>query len=325
MGWGFTMVTKMCPWLTSLLAVLYLSWSVGAQSETESKFVLADIVAFLPGQFDNEPQIFLQDAFGAGDDGSHRRMYFVAEAVGKATAQSADFLISYRYGDRAAPLAASEVWSFDLSADVTGVRMRRYPATPSTKTAVEPDIAAMKANDPLPCELVWFQGQGSLFAEPARTDCENEAYDIILGEEGLWIRTRGTVTGKLSEPREDGVYTKLFRAREMECFVNVLNKGAPRDAGLEGRTLINPIMLHDRGDSFAFSTDEEAARQFTLKVRRSMWPSRSGRNFVPMLILYLYEGDVSANIVAGSAWASADSGRVAFDAQGVGARCKNAD
>ena len=41
------------------------------QSVTEARFVLRDVKRHLPGSYDNEPQIFVESAFGAGEDGNH--------------------------------------------------------------------------------------------------------------------------------------------------------------------------------------------------------------------------------------------------------------
>lgn len=290
--------------------------TANAQSPTESVFVLADIVAQLPGKFDNEPQIFLEQSFGTGHSGPHRRTKLEARLVGAAEKQSADFLVYLEEN------TLVERWRFSVDADLRGVRMRRFAI--DDVPLWHSDLTQMPDGAPILCDHVWFEGQGSTYAEPIGEGCDTEAYNFLLSEEGLWVLNNSTTGGRLAPVQTDRIHTKLFRARRMECFVNILHMGQPADAGLEGRTLINPILLHDRGDTYEFQTAEEKPRKFILKLRRSMWPSRSGRNFVPMLILYLYKDRVADDAIAGSAWAAASSDRVAFDAGGIGARCKNA-
>lgn len=290
--------------------------AVTAQSETEAIFVLSDIVSQLSGTFDNEPQIFLEQAFDDGQGQLHTRAKLQAKLLDRTDNRTAEFLVYLE------EIELVEIWRFSVSAKLRGVRMLRF--------AID-DIEAWGAatvdvpeNEPIPCEHVWFQGQGNVYGQSVAEMCDEEAYEFILSEDGLWILNRTNDDGRLAPVEPRSIHTKFFRATRMECFVNILHAGQPSDAGLDGRTLINPIYLHDRGDTFEFETKEPSSRKFILKLRRSMWPSRSGRNFVPMLIIYLYQDRIAQDMIAGSAWASANSDRVAFDAGGIGARCKNA-
>lgn len=299
-----------------ICACVAFNTTANAQSQTEAMFVLSDIVAQLQGRFDNEPQIFLEQSFGASQNELHARIKLQAKLLRHTQKQSADILV---YLEEAARV---ELWRFMVDADLRGVRMQRFAIDDISIWQVEGAIVSEEA--PIPCEHVWFQGQGSVYGKPAGEACDAEAYEFVLSPDGLWVLNTGLSDGRLAPAQPGKIHFKLFRAKSMECFVNILHAGQPSDAGIEGRTLINPIYMHDRGDTYEFETTEPTPRKFILKLRRSMWPSRSGRNFVPMLILYLYRDRIAQDAIAGSAWASANSDRVAFDAGGIGARCKDA-
>lgn len=306
-----------------------LVWSASnittAQSLTEARFVLRDIQSWLPGIYDTEPQIFLETAFGAGEDGPHSRNFLRIQPTESAEADIVAFLTEWHGGGKTAPILRREIWSFRVDEETRGVRMLRYPMLASVGTELKTDKGPVNnsaESTPYPCVLTWFQGQGDVYASSLGDQCQNGGYSVTLGEEGLWILNHGELAAPLVGIRKDQIHTKFFRASEMECFVNIVHQGQPTSVGLDGRTLLNPVFLHDRGDEFVFETTESSPRKFVLKLRKSMWPSRSGRNFVPMLMLWLYRDQVSAETVEGSAWAAADSKRVAFDARGVGARCK---
>lgn len=290
-----------------------------AQSTTEARFVLKDIQSWLPGIYDSEPQVFLEQAFGLQEDGPHQRMFVTISATGISTNTTAAFMTEWHLGDKHAPIIRQERWSFEVSEAARAVVMRRYLLGAEGDLTAESETSGTL----LPCSLVWLQGQSNLFAKAASSECSGPQHEFLLDQDSLWVLNLGANEHPLVRPRRDGIHTKLFRANMMECFVNILHDGQPYNAGLEGRTLINPIQMHDRGDTYSFETKEETPRQFVLMLRKAMWPSRSGRNFAPMLMLWLYRDQISPETLEGSAWAAAESTRVAFDARGVGARCKS--
>ncbi len=318
---------KLFKYLTGLLpALLLMTPPVWSQSKTEAIFVLQDIRGWFPGIYDTEPQIFLENAFGAGEGGPHERMYLKVSSTEQTSLGQAVFLTEWHDGAKAAPVKRRELWAFSVDENLRGVTMKRFPVSPRGDFSVG-SVADILVNseigEALPCPVLWFRGQSAVHAEPIDLACDGSLHELTLGEEGLWLLNKATIAaGSLVSGRTDRIHTKFFRAREMECFINIVHEGKPTSVGMDGRTLINPVYLHDRGDSFSFQTNESAPRKYVLMLRKAMWPSRSGRNFVPMLMLWLYRDQISVDTIEGSAWASADSGRVAFDARGVGARCK---
>lgn len=310
----------------SLLFAMMFSVPALAQSATEAMFVLKDIQAQLPGIYDSEPQIFLENAFGASEDGLHERVFLQARSADGSDLGEAVFLMEWHHGGEASPIGHRELWSFNVDKIRGGVRMNRYRVSASGEfddSSVNDILVHSSIGVPEPCPALWLRGQSDVYAVPMEQSCPDTGYHMMLGPEGLWmLNVMTAASGSGPAYRRDGIHTKLFRATRMECFVNIVHEGLPTNAGLDGRTLINPVYLHDRGDSFTFQTTEENPRTFVLMLRKAMWPSRSGRNFVPMLMLWLYRDRISPETIEGSAWAAADSSRVAFDARGVGARCK---
>lgn len=292
---------------------------VAAQSITEAQFVLKDIQSWLPGTYDSEPQVFLEQAFGVQADGAHQRLFVTIRETPASTDGAVAFTTEWRSGDKRAPVIRRERWVFVVSEMARAVIMRRHDLGTGGGLSVESE----DSGTPIPCSFAWLQGQSNLFAKAVGAECSGLQYELLLDQDSFWILNLGATENPLVRPRNDGIHTKLYRTKLMECFVNILHEGQPFNAGLEGRTLINPIQMHDRGDTYSFETHEENPRKFVLMLRKAMWPSRSGRNFAPMLMLWLYRDKISPETLEGSAWAAADSTRVAFDARGVGARCKS--
>jgi hypothetical protein len=92
----------------------------------------------------------------------------------------------------------------------------------------------------------------------------------------------------------------------------------------DGATTISPFTVHDGGGQYFFETTEAKPRQIEVFLLRSMWTSRSGNNFVPLLRMVVYEnGQRGEEDALAGGWSTADSGRIAWFARGIGmARCK---
>jgi len=141
----------------------------------------------------------------------------------------------------------------------------------------------------------------------------------VLNEEELWIHDNGYYEdGSMIAGRPDKTHLRLYKVREHECFIALTtDQGEPQ--------VINGFTMHDRGDQFAFMTEDTEPRAMYLDFMRSLWPSRSGRNFVDLARLTLYEGepdDDEEDIVVGNAWAEPASDRVGFGGVMGSARCK---
>ena len=128
--------------------------------------------------------------------------------------------------------------------------------------------------------------------------------------------TRNAQTNRFTRGRADEVPLRLKKVRWFECFISIIHGGG------ETRTSINPFTMHDGGDVYTLATEEPEPRKIDGLLRRSMWTSRSGRNFVPLLQIWVYENGDREHPLA-SSWSDADSGRVGWDARGIGGdRCK---
>lgn len=285
-----------------------------AQSETEAKFVMQDIQSWLPGQFDNDPQTYLEKAFGTSDDGPHYRAFVTVEALPDDLGEGAFYLLQYRVGGRYQAVGKQHVWQF--LAVGAHVVMKQFDIASDTAVKDYSDIGTAT------CEVRWMRGQSEVYAVGKQGDCATSALtppEIRLSDEGMWIMNMSDATA-----RTDGIPFKYSKARDLECFVYAMHDKTDLKEGQADRTVLNPIYLHDRGDIYTFETKEKEPRAFTLHLRRSLWASRSGRNFVPLLSLTLYSGDDLDGTIAGNAWADGNSTRVGFDAGGrVGARCKH--
>ncbi len=275
----------------ALLFVAVLS-SAGAfaQSVTEARFVLSDIRAWLPGAYDNAAQIFVESAFGAGDEGNHDWLHIEVETVVDSDLGDAVYRVTTT--DRGHPGEDSKIRLLVFSVDEANraVRMSRLDRS---GTPLETD------------DVLGRRGADHVYGTLPR-GVDGRA-DYRLTSEELWYD---------NGQRNDEVPLRLTKVRYYECFALVHHRDD------SGTTLRNPFRLHDGDGVYTFVTEEAEPRTIEVLLRRSMWTSRSGKNFVPLLQLYVYENGDRDEPFA-NAWSTADSGRVGFAARGsLSARCK---
>ena len=261
-----------------------------AQSVTEARFVLNDIRAWLPGEYDNAAQIFVESAFGAGDEGNHDWLHIEVETVVDSDLGDAVFRVTT--SDRGDPgkEAKARLVAFSIDEASRAVRMTR----------LDRSGAPLESDD-----VLWRRGADHVYGTLPR-GADGRA-DFRLTADELWYD---------NGQRSDEVPLRFTKVRYYECFALVHHRDG------SGTTLRNPFRLHDGDGVYAFTTDEADPRTIEILLRRSLWTSRSGKNFVPLLQLYVYENGDRDEPFA-NAWSTADSGRVGFAARGaLSARCK---
>lgn len=127
--------------------------------------------------------------------------------------------------------------------------------------------------------------------------------------------TKSAETGELLMGRADEIPLSFKKVIDYECYVVVMHESD------DGMTIINPFFIDDGGGQFFFETKESPPRQMEVYLRRSLHPSSSGENFLPMIHMYLYPDGTKDRIA--SSWAHEDSGIVGFASPKVAnAGCK---
>jgi len=127
--------------------------------------------------------------------------------------------------------------------------------------------------------------------------------------------TKSADTGELLMGRADEIPLSFKKVIDYECYVVVMHESD------DGMTIINPFFIDDGGGQFFFETKESPPRQMEVYLRRSLHPSSSGENFLPMIHMYLYPDGTKDRIA--SSWAHEDSGIVGFASPKVAnAGCK---
>jgi hypothetical protein len=313
--------------LSFLFMAVVVASPAFAQSNTEAKFVLQDIQNWLPATYDNVSQLLLETAFGPGAEGNHPWLHLEIEAAADTGLGDAVYLVTSQ--DRAAAEQAPtlKLLAFSVDKPMRAVRMEVYNL-PAGTVANGDSGAAMAAAAVITdesCPVYWRQGPGHVYGAMqgrwCRTENSNPAVlrrsDISLtqNEFVMYHASKDAGSGELLDGRQDEVPLRFKKAVSYECFIFI------RHQHDKGMTLIDPFTLNDGGGQFFFETDESTPRKIEVNLRRSMWPSKSGKNFYPNIQMSVYQdGDKEEPIAI--AWAPEDGGRVGWRSPYGGGQCK---
>lgn len=272
-----------------------------SQAPAEGRLDLREIAERLPGDYDNEPQRFFLEGMKRGDAAPARRHLTIRDGGATAAAPGAvaEVLLNIedRDGDERAPVARRAEWALSVDPATNLVRMQVRGRDGSAGN----------------CTVSWRRRAGVFVGTP-----DASCSGTMIAPGTLWL-----ADGELWDERLGAAEpTKLLKSQPYECFVAVRLTDGQSQA-------FTKLQTHDRGGTIEVATKDSPARKFTLLLRRGLWPSVSGNNFVELLTIYLYE-EGHKNVV-GSGWATPDSGRVGFGigdelpgGQQASARCKRA-
>ena len=301
---------------------------VYAQSVTEARFVLQDITNWLPGIYDNDAQVFLGSAFGAGDDGIYPWLRLEIEVIENTGLGDAVFLMHSLARDEENASPVPQLLVFTVDEPMRSVRMETYQLPTGTAVSLDDGESVGAAAELLDegCPVYRRQGPGYVYGAMQDRWCQGAGTDsgvlkranITLRPNEVWVdrASKSADTGELQSGRMDEVPLSFNKVIDYECFIIVRHRDG------SGSTNINPFFIDDGGDQFFFKTEEPSPRNMEVLLRRSLWPSRSGENFLPMLLVYLIEDGNHERPVA-SAWGPADGGLVGWSTGGLGSgSCK---
>ena len=315
-------------------------------SPIELKTVLKDLMAHLPGEYDNEPQRFFEEEYKTPKDMQHQRVYRAFTRIDAPEAGENVIVATVHSGSKDAAFDRTEFQVWTLSVDEARKAVRMSPRKfkdPAKYMPIATDAARLKglpaselvpANGAAGCDIFWrLNGQQMLGrTDPGTCHATLERLKVdatfnwewLLNEEELWITFDGRdASGQLVMGRPDQTHWRLGKARTFECFLSYRpQQGAPQ--------VNNGFLMHDRGGIYRTALKKGNVDQpVFIELIRGMWPSNSGRNYLDLLRMQVYEGrpeDAPATWkLIGNATGSAETDRAGFTSQDLSGRCKLID
>jgi hypothetical protein len=266
--------------------------------------------------------VFLEQGLGTAPDGWHPRRHSLIAAIETPELGEHVFYWQERADGKTGPVLRQRLLVISADEQALGLQMALYPLVDPERHIDLQDQPSdvqgrveVKRDTMTQCMLTWKREIGQLrgysnepcqFMQPNRKPPLPADITWSLSADELWI-----LEGETAEP--DLFPIKYFKTRHFECYLSI-------ELGEEQRFVENPFFLHDRGDHAVFSTGVNEPAEARVVLRRSMWPSRSGRNFVELLRVILFFDNNETP--AGMGWATPESGRVGFGTERAQARCK---
>ncbi|MCB2108521.1 MAG: hypothetical protein KDE14_12520 [Rhodobacteraceae bacterium] len=324
-----------------ILAMFATCDAFAINSKAETREVLRDLMAWLPGEYSSAPQIFYEREAGAPPDGEHENFYRVFAKIDAPQLGENVIYTQIRIGGKDGPIFSGQQVLFLITVDdehrAVTVSGRRIADPDKFEDAhLHPEMWAAIAPDPDyggNCDFRWRkhgdQIVGKLTDGKSDTTCTmiskrsgtQYTWDAewILNDHELWIFDNGYLDdGSLFSGRADRTHLRMYKSRPFECFAAYRpQNGEPQ--------VFNGIAMHDRGDVHAIEIKGIEGPVY-MQLMRSMWPSESGKNYADLLRLDVFQGEPETSLddrkLIGFSWASADSDRTGFDIGTWGARCK---
>lgn len=286
-------------------AIASAALSATGQAPAEGLLDLREIAAWLPGDYDNEPQRFFLDGMKRAAEAPSRQHLTVTRI--SATGLDIVLQAAQRDGSEHSVIARRAIWRLSVNPTTHAVEMRASSA----------NAQGQEITDGAVCVMVWTRRVGVFVGDVMGVCPPALAHALMLpGATQMWLAAE-----ELWRADADAaVPNQFFKSQQFECFLALrLRNGEPQ--------AFNGLALHDRGGTVEVTTSDTPARKLTLLLRRGLWPSNSGSNFVQLMNLYLSE-EGRRNFV-GNGWATPESGRVGFGVgdelpggQAASARCK---
>jgi len=316
--------------------------AAATNSAIELKAALKDLMAKLPGEYDNEPQRFFEAEYKTPKEQQHQRVYRAFTRIDAPEVGENVIVATVHAGDKYSKFDEAEFQVWTLAVDEARQAVRMSPRKfkePAKFIPIATDAAKLKglaAGELIPargaagCDILWRLHGSQLRGRTDPGACattltrlQTQAtfnWEWLLNDDELWITFDGRdLSGKLVMGRADQTHWRLGKAKHYECFLTYRPAiGEPQ--------VNNGFMMHDRGDIHRLELkDGKKTRPIFIELIRGMWPSNSGRNYLELLRMQVYDGTpeaVSDDSLIGNATGSAATDRVGFTSQNLSGRCK---
>jgi hypothetical protein len=322
--------------MRAIVIAAALCWALPAaatNSRLELQDVLRDLMAWLPGEYDSAPQIYLERKLGAPPDGEHDRVYRLFAKVDAPQIGPDVIYAEMRAGGKDGPILQQVVFNVFIDDKNQGVSFDgRRIADPDTHVGAHLDPAKQRtlAADPRyggNCRFFWRRNGDQLkggfndgtCTMTSRNTQQKMTWDSewMLNDRELWIHDNGVYDdGTLVTGRKDRTPLRLSKAREFACQVTVR---PPKAAEIK-----TAITLHDRGERHAFPPIVKGGKPFYLDLMNAKWVAADGKSYWDLLRLTAIEGDPmdkTQGRVLGMMWSEPQTRRIGLDARDISVRC----
>ncbi len=280
---------KRALFIAAVAAVVHQAWAQGEDS-LPSERDLAVIATMLPGIYDNNNQTYFEGRTGVDETLRHARRRIDIE-------------------DLPEPAAAFDV-RLSTPGDNTASEPTMLRAQLGHDDALGQVTMTLTGDDGAPCRYTWSREPQQFRAQRAGACPDDMPQSIILGQQQLWWYPSAEGAGAL----------EFHRARQFECYVDMPGVGGGRDIPY---TRYDGIVLHDRGATHWFMTDEDPSREIGITLWQVDWPINNYKGVFTRdsLVIYVSEKVDEGSKEHGYAFVEPDAERVGINLKWLLATC----
>ncbi len=297
---------------------------------------LGDLLAWFPGRWDNDRQVFFAKDLKTPEAQRHGRIHSIIRPV-DLPAFAKDVFYVEQYADNdPAKIYRQLIYTFVIDAAENAIRLDIFiPKDTAKLVGAWRDPAKLASLTPdqattgLGCAVYWrrqnAQFIGAMKAGACRVTSQRNGQtlvitdDLVLSQNGLSIPDRAVdAAGAYVYGNKAGMPHELRRARMFQCWVATLRgaKHGDSGAGLNDWQFQRELLIHDQGGELVIKTNEPTPREFFLRLRAVEWPMGPNR---PSLTLYVHEkgNDRALSYV----WGEIDAERLGINVRWLQASC----
>ena len=312
-----------------LLIVVTALMAFGAMADDsailEKDFAL--MMAWFPGIYDNQEQVYFEDELDVADTQRHVRVHTVLQPVNVPRLGAHVFYLQQYVNDDPAQINRQRLYVLNPDHERHVVSMQIYTFDASERRmdtqGDHSELAqlTMEQVQTRPeCDVLWRRKANQFVGHTQREACTDRPAEgagraainryFLLTEDALWISDRApdetdnAVTGHPAD-----VPFKHRKARPFECWMTATQRDGDS-------TFQRGLTVHDQGGMIWIKTDVKDAQQVGIKLRNVRWPY--GRNR-PSLVLYAHKPDQDQAV--SYAWADPGAQRIGINLRWMQASC----
>lgn len=295
-----------------VLIALWPTFGHATNSREELEQVLEDLLAWLPGEYTSQPQLYLERNYGLPPDGEHKERYRLFARVDVPhIGKNVFYAQSHEAGPDNPIIPGTQVLyiaTIDEERMAVNVITRRVKDFESYEYAhLDPEKLSTIEIDPDfggHCDFRW-QRHGTQIVGRLTESGSADRNGIctltsrisgltmtwngewMLNPWELWVYDNGYMGDtmdqeKLFQGRHDRTYRRLYKMRRFTCIVNSSTQN--------GRAKTSEIVsLHDRGSDYQFKNGEPTAIPLVMTLLRGLWPKDEGLGVAERMRLYVHE------------------------------------
>jgi hypothetical protein len=239
------------------------------KDETPAERDAMIMATLLPGVFSNGEQRYFDERLQLPAADRAAATQVSVTRVVRANGLPPLFVVRYASGPNRA-------YTLSLDAGATAVRMNAFTLAAEVTDAQLASGQSTGLTADLGCNLTSRREAGQ-FRATAAGPCTAGPQELMLTPANLWWK-----------PSAAAPFSRLNRARQFECYVDM-----PGSGGLRGEAFnrYSNLLLDDQGTEAWFTTKEAVPRKLGLRLRNVDWPmnNKAGTYTRDSLTLYLVE------------------------------------